>query len=103
MKFLVDENLPPRLAIWLCEQGHYAVHVQRANLIGQNDAAITERAAAEQRIILTKDSDFQDAAVTVVQLAVGNISTDALIAWFAPRAASIEAQLQTGQTKILAD
>lgn len=27
MKFLVDANLPPGLAAWLCDQGHDATHL----------------------------------------------------------------------------
>lgn len=101
MKFLIDENLPPRLAVWLCERGHDATHLQRANLVGRNDAAIIERAASEGRVILTKDGDFADAAVPVVQLLVGNVSTRALIAWFENQLGPIEAQLLAGSTKIL--
>jgi|CXWL01.1.fsa_nt_gi predicted nuclease of predicted toxin-antitoxin system len=57
MKFLVDENLPPQLAVWLCELGHDAVHVARLALKGQADASLLHLSNTEQRIIVTKDSE----------------------------------------------
>ena len=59
MKFLVDAQLPRRLAYRLREAGHDAVHT--LDLAGGNrtsDATILETAEREQRIVVTKDADF---------------------------------------------
>lgn len=81
MKFLIDENLPPRLVAWLNERGHEAVHVQDVSLAGQSDKQLEAFASAAQRIIVTKDSDFDAAAVRVLKLSIGNTSTPDLLAW----------------------
>ena len=39
MKFIVDAQLPPALARWLCEQGHQAEHVQD---VGRSNRALRE-------------------------------------------------------------
>ena len=81
MKFLVDENLPPRLAAWLNERGHDAVHVQDVRLTGQADKQLEALARSEDRVIITKDSDFEapQAGLRVLKLSIGNSSTQALL------------------------
>lgn len=59
MKFIVDAHLPSRLAKWLNNNGHDAVHT--SVLPDKNeteDIDIADIAVAEDRIIVTKDSDF---------------------------------------------
>ena len=61
MKFLVDAQLPRRLARWLPAGGHDAVHTR--DLPGGNrslDATINEISIREQRVVVTKDEDFVD-------------------------------------------
>lgn len=61
MKFLVDAQLPARLAEALREAGHDAVHT--TDLPHGNrtsDAEITEVADGEHRVVVTKDRDFRD-------------------------------------------
>lgn len=61
MKFLVDEQLPLLLVDWLNMNGHDAVHVS-ALLTNTRipDGHICERSMAENRVVITKDSDFFD-------------------------------------------
>jgi predicted nuclease of predicted toxin-antitoxin system len=59
MKFLVDAQLPRRLARWLAAQGVDALHT--AELPDGNastDDQVIERAERENRIVITKDADF---------------------------------------------
>jgi len=59
MRFLVDAQLPRRLAIWLREQGHDAIHT--LDLPARNatpDAEVVVHAMRDQRIVVTKDADF---------------------------------------------
>ena len=61
MKFLVDAQLPSRLARHLNDAGHDAIHT--LDLPEQNrttDAEISRVADVEDRIVISKDSDFRD-------------------------------------------
>jgi predicted nuclease of predicted toxin-antitoxin system len=44
VKFLVDAQLPPALALWLCEAGHEAQAVREAGLREAEDGAIWNHA-----------------------------------------------------------
>jgi predicted nuclease of predicted toxin-antitoxin system len=61
MKFIVDAQLPRRLAHQMRELGADAVHT--LDLPARNfttDSEIRRVAAAEQRVVVTKDRDFVD-------------------------------------------
>lgn len=61
-KFLVDENLSPRLAVMLRSLGYDAVAVREVGLRGQSDAAILPWARTHQRVIITRDWEFGQVA-----------------------------------------
>ena len=90
MKFLVDAQLPERVAEFLSNAGHDAIHT--AALPDGNrstDRAIAERADAESRAVITKDADFRDSHLLtgrpakLLVVATGNITNEALLALFA--------------------
>ena len=59
MKFLLDAHLPRRLCVLLEERGHDAIHT--LNLSTGNhtkDSVISEISVREQRVVVSKDSDF---------------------------------------------
>ena len=61
MKFLVDAQLPQRLARWLQDEGHDAVHTRDLPQGNRtSDADINDRSVREQRVVVTKDEDFVD-------------------------------------------
>lgn len=64
MKFLVDEAISWRVAQVLREAGYDAVHVRDLSLCGASDRTILERAASEERVIVTQDTDFGTLLVT---------------------------------------
>jgi len=81
MRFLVDAQLPKRLAEWLNEAGHDAVHtfdLPRGNRT--SDAELCDVALREQRIVISKDGDFVESLLVAGQptrlllVATGNIS-----------------------------
>lgn len=58
MKFLVDNALSPDVAEQLRSAGHDAVHVRDRGLAEAEDEVILDVAAAEERVIVTADTDF---------------------------------------------
>jgi len=68
MKFLVDAQLPIRLARLLQTAGYDTLHTRE--LPQQNatpDSIINSISIQEERIVITKDSDFVDSFLTMQQ------------------------------------
>ncbi len=89
MKFLVDAQLPARLARFLDDAGHDAIHT--SELVDGNrttDVRIAELADGEGRVVGTKDRDFRDGHLLsgsprrLLVVATGNITNAALLALF---------------------
>ena len=57
MRFLVDESTGPRVAAWLCQEGHevFSVYDQAR---GMADEEIIQKAFIENWILMTNDKDF---------------------------------------------
>ena len=89
MKFLVDEQLPPALAVWLAEAGHPAEHVSWRALSRASDDAIWREAFAIGAAIISKDEDFarrrmlETDGPSVVWVRLGNSRNTTLIHAFA--------------------
>jgi predicted nuclease of predicted toxin-antitoxin system len=56
MKFLVDNALSPALAVLLRQAGHDALHVRDLGLQAADDETIFDRAAADERAIISADT-----------------------------------------------
>ncbi|MBM3130635.1 MAG: hypothetical protein FJ009_18650 [Chloroflexi bacterium] len=101
MNFLVDAQLPRRLAHRLRASGHSAVHT--LDLPRQNrtsDIEIGEISAREQRIVITKDADFVDAFLLggkpykLLLISTGNISNAELESLLVPQISAIVAAFE---------
>jgi predicted nuclease of predicted toxin-antitoxin system len=73
VKFLVDACLSPVVAARLAGAGHDAVHVADLSMTGAADEELLPLAAAEERVIVTADTDFG------TLLAVRHLSRPSLI------------------------
>ncbi|MGL5818835.1 MAG: DUF5615 family PIN-like protein [Phycicoccus sp.] len=58
MRFLVDNNLSPRLAEAFEAAGHNAVHLRTYGMQRSPDVDVLARAGGEQRVLLSADTDF---------------------------------------------
>ncbi len=106
MRFVVDENLPDALALWLAAKEHDVAHVYDWVGGGADDGRIWRRALSERRIIVTKDSDFLLRRSTasgpqILLLRVGNrgnadLLRDVELAWLAA-----EKELWSGQPVVV--
>ena len=81
MNFLVDAQLPNRLARWLHAEGHEVIHTRDLPEGNRTtDAVINEISLREQRVVVTKDEDFVDLFLLrrqpykLLLVATGNIS-----------------------------
>ena len=97
MKFLVDAQLPRRLALELAASGHDAIHtldLPAANRTQDKD--ILALAILENRIVVTKDNDFvvsfhlQRVPPRLFLIATGNISNDKLSKLLASNLTALE-------------
>ncbi len=89
MKFLIDAQLPGRLAEFLIQAGHDAVHTSELPDGNRSaDRQIARRADSDGRIVVTKDGDFRDGHLLarsprqLLVVATGNITNDALLELF---------------------
>ncbi len=89
MKFIVDTQLPPCLVSFLKSKGHDCIHTTNfSNGHLLQDTEIVGIGIQDQRIIISKDSDFSDyfylkgAPPSILHVQFGNISNSDLIEFF---------------------
>lgn len=89
MKLIIDAHLPRRLAFLLQQAGYDAIHTLDLSLGNRTpDSFLNQLSAREQRVVVTKDSDFVDSFVLrqepwkLLLVSTGNIRNAELIAIF---------------------
>jgi predicted nuclease of predicted toxin-antitoxin system len=97
MKFIVDAQLPRRLARELAAHGHDAVHTSDLPAANRTpDQEITALAMRENRIVITKDSDFVTSFLLhgrppkLLLIATGNVANDELVKLLLANLAALE-------------
>lgn len=60
MRFLVDMPLSPRIALWLRQRRHDAIHRREERLERLADIDVFRKAIRESRIFVTRDLDFSE-------------------------------------------
>ena len=99
MRFVVDAQLPPALAEWLCEKGHDAVAVRDIGLRDADDRTIWERTVIDHAAIVTKDEDFtlitpgSPDSPQILWVRTGNLVNRLLLARFEQAWPQVEAHL----------
>ena len=103
MKFIVDAHLPKSLARFLSARGFDALHtldLPRQNVTGDDE--INRLSLAQERVVISKDSDFYDSYTArqepykLLSLTTGNISNAELLNLFDKNLLLIIHALQNG-------
>ena len=106
MKLLVDNQLPLALAVHLRGWGLDCIHVLEVGLSTADDPDIWDRAAADDRILVTKDEDFLLLATRpgdtgrMVWVRLGNCRNVTLLAAFDLARDALLQAIQAGQRVI---
>jgi predicted nuclease of predicted toxin-antitoxin system len=89
MKFLIDAQLPPSLKNLFLSKGYDCLHTLDLELKNDTpDAIINSLSVNEQRIVITKDSDFLESFMLknepykLILVKLGNTSKNELIEFF---------------------
>jgi predicted nuclease of predicted toxin-antitoxin system len=90
VRFLIDAQLPPRVATWLEARGHDAIHVFDLDKLTSDDSLIWQVAASTSAVIVTKDKDFvrfrqQSAGPQILHIQIANCSNSQLIDAFSAK------------------
>lgn len=103
MRFLIDAQLPPRLAKRLRDLGHDAVHVSEIGLAAATDKVVWDAAFERNAVLVTKDQDFAVARAVsavgpvIIWIRLGNTTNDVLIARVVASLDAIEAAIGRGE------
>lgn len=106
MRFLVDENLPPRMAAALVARGHEATHCTEILGRSADDGTMWRHALAAGATIITKDDDYlaflggTPPFTPVVWLRIGNCSRAEAIERVIGNLETIAAAVEAGQLLI---
>ncbi len=97
MKFIVDAQLPRRLAHELAAAGHDTKHtLDFPSGNRTTDKEVSDAAIRESRVVITKDNDFvtyfqlRGAPPKLLLISTGNISNDALSKLLAENMTALE-------------
>lgn len=103
MNFLLDAHIPPALAAVLEERGHDVRLCASLSAAHQSkDGVLNEVSLHEQRVVITKDTDFWHSLVLqgrpwkLLLVRTGNMRLREFKAWFRQKLPEAEAVLAVG-------
>lgn len=73
LPLLTDENIHPEVKEFLRKSGHDVLDVKESGLTGTSDLLLLQRAFAENRAVITHDSDFGRLAIAQFEPIIGII------------------------------
>ena len=106
MRFLVDAQLPPALAVWIADKGQPSSAVRGQGLRNYDDGSIVNFSTASDWVVVTKDEDIVERALgrkdgaRVVWHRSGNSTNRAPFAWLESLWPEVIRQLEQGQRVI---
>jgi predicted nuclease of predicted toxin-antitoxin system len=110
MKFIIDAQLPAKIKYWLIEKGYDALHTNDLpNRQFTSDTEIIEIAERENRIVISKDSDFykhnliKGSPKQLLFITTGNIVNKELIQLFELNFSAIEEYFKSGSNVVEVD
>jgi predicted nuclease of predicted toxin-antitoxin system len=111
LRFLLDEGLSPRLVDLLASSGHDVVHVRGVGLTSASDPVVLGRAAEDERVLVTLDTDFgalvahSHAVIPSIVLFRGNVTrrTDSQASLLLANLDAVADDLQAGAIVVIGD
>jgi predicted nuclease of predicted toxin-antitoxin system len=111
LRFLLDEGLSPRLVDLLASSGHDVVHVRGVGLTSASDPVVLARAAEDERVLVTLDTDFgalvahSHAVIPSIVLFRGNVTrrTDSQASLLLANLDAVADDLQAGAIVVIGD
>jgi predicted nuclease of predicted toxin-antitoxin system len=111
LRFLLDEGLSPRLVDLLASAGHDVVHVRGVGLTSASDPVVLGRAAEDERVVVTLDTDFgalvahSHAVIPSIVLFRGNVTrrTDSQASLLLANLDAVADDLQAGAIVVIGD
>jgi predicted nuclease of predicted toxin-antitoxin system len=105
MKFIIDEDLSPRVARYLCQEFYFdAIAVRDRGLLGATDREVLDYALNEDRILVTANiRDFEKLAGSaeihagIVLMLDGDLLVAEQIELMATVVQAIQAEIDTGK------
>ena len=107
MRFLVDAQLPPRLATRLVATGHEANHVGDFDMLRARDRTIWGKAIELNAVLISKDADFvtlralRASGPAIVWIRLGNVSRAVLLDRIERALPNIVEQVQRGEKVVV--
>jgi predicted nuclease of predicted toxin-antitoxin system len=103
VKFLIDNQLPPALAVFLRQKGFDCQHVLDVGLADAADSELCDYATDESRVIISKDEDFlylvnrPKAKFQFIWVRLGNCRTNELLKAFEQALSQLEIAANAGE------
>lgn len=105
MRAVVDQQLPPALAVWLRDQGVEAVHVRDLDMGRATDTEILNWAEQNDAVVISRDDDFirlvrASPVARLVWTRLGNCTNTALLEAVGAAWPQIAEQLAAGERMV---